>query len=137
MCGFRQYSANPVFGVSFTVEDTAPSITDLKVPVQQDDIEIVDTEEASHDALAAYYADSSKGSDRYLTSLGCTIQFMEFLHPKTLCSMPFLETLRLHMTHFCGWTQGARVQSASGIGSRAAQGRCHHRAVVERALDLT
>jgi hypothetical protein len=98
VCDFRQYSANPVFGVSFTVEDTAPSITDLKVPVQQDDIEIVDTEEASHDALAAYYADSSKGSDRYLTSLGCTSQFMKFLHPKTFCSMPFLETSRLPVT---------------------------------------
>jgi len=32
--------------------------------MRQDDIEIVDTEESSHDALAAYYADCTKSIDR-------------------------------------------------------------------------
>jgi len=33
--------------------------TDLQVARQMDDVEIVDTDEANHDALAAYYADGS------------------------------------------------------------------------------
>jgi hypothetical protein len=32
--------------------------------MRQDDVEIVDTEESSHDALAAYYADCTKSVDR-------------------------------------------------------------------------
>lgn len=36
--------------------------------MQQDDVEIVDTDEASHDAFAAYYADSSKTTDRCPTN---------------------------------------------------------------------
>jgi len=61
---YDTYFSNPIFGVSFTVQDSAPGIQDLKVPMQQDDVEIVDTAESSHDALAAYYADSSKLPDR-------------------------------------------------------------------------
>jgi hypothetical protein len=36
--------------------------------MRQDDVEIVDTEESSHDALAAYYADCTKSVDRYVLS---------------------------------------------------------------------
>jgi len=74
---YDTYFNNPVFGVSFTVQDSAPGIQDLKVPMQQDDVEIVDTAEASHDALAAYYADSSKMPDRepeFNSSLGLAVE---------------------------------------------------------------
>mmetsp|Transcript_20219 Transcript_20219/g.48248 ORF Transcript_20219/g.48248 Transcript_20219/m.48248 type:complete len:348 (-) Transcript_20219:168-1211(-) len=61
---YDTYSADPVFGVQYSVEEQAPQLQDLKVPQVVDDVEIVDTEESSRDALAAYYADGSKGFDR-------------------------------------------------------------------------
>mmetsp|Transcript_42597 Transcript_42597/g.87057 ORF Transcript_42597/g.87057 Transcript_42597/m.87057 type:complete len:351 (+) Transcript_42597:193-1245(+) len=61
---WETYSSDPVFGVQYSVEEQAPKVQDLKVPQTVDDVEIVDTEEASRDALAAYYADGTKGFDR-------------------------------------------------------------------------
>mmetsp|Transcript_35410 Transcript_35410/g.69325 ORF Transcript_35410/g.69325 Transcript_35410/m.69325 type:complete len:346 (-) Transcript_35410:76-1113(-) len=74
---YDTYYSNPIFGVSFSVQESAPGIQDLKVPMQQDDVEIVDTHESSHDALAAYYADSSKQADRepeFNTYLGLAVE---------------------------------------------------------------
>ena len=62
---YKTFSEDPVFGVQYTLEGQAPKLQDLKVPRQMDDVEIVDTDEANHDALAAYYADgSNKDHDR-------------------------------------------------------------------------
>jgi len=55
----QTYSQDPIFGVEFTIENQAPNIRDLKVARKMDDVDIVDTDEANHDALAAYYADGA------------------------------------------------------------------------------
>ena len=57
------FSATPVFGVDFSTEDKAAPIEQLTVTRQQDDVEIVETEEA-HDSSSAYFADGAKEGDR-------------------------------------------------------------------------
>lgn len=52
----RVFSATPIFGVEFTIEEKAGSLTDLTVERQQDDIEIVDAD-SSVDPHKAYFAD--------------------------------------------------------------------------------
>jgi len=59
---FQTFSEDPIFGVQFTVEDQSPALKDLQVVRQMDDLEIVDTDETNHDALAAYYAEGSNNS---------------------------------------------------------------------------
>jgi len=56
------FSNAPIFGVDYSTEERAPSIDELKVPRQQDDLEIVDDEEAT-DAFAAYFAEGHKAND--------------------------------------------------------------------------
>ena len=56
------YSKQPVFGVDFTLEDVAPKLSELRVPVTQDGVDII--EENATDAFAAYYADGAKNADR-------------------------------------------------------------------------
>jgi len=70
------YSTSPIFGIDFSVEEKAKPLSELKVPQQVEDVEIVDEEEA-HDALTAYYAESNKSSDREPTfseTLGLAVE---------------------------------------------------------------
>ncbi|KAJ1478191.1 bardet-Biedl syndrome 5 protein, partial [Baffinella frigidus] len=61
---FMTYSADPVYGVEFSVEKQAEP-KDLKAARQMDDGHNIDvSNEANHDALAAYYADGTKAFDR-------------------------------------------------------------------------
>ncbi|GMH83610.1 hypothetical protein TrST_g7151 [Triparma strigata] len=55
------FSVNPIFGVDFHEEESAPSLDALKVARVDDDVEIVDGD--TNDAFAAYYAEGSNGSD--------------------------------------------------------------------------
>ena len=62
---FKTYLHDPIFGVQFTVEAQASKLSDRTVHRQMDDVEIIDSEATSHDALAAYYADgSNKDQDK-------------------------------------------------------------------------
>lgn len=70
------YSTNPIFGIDFSVEEKPKPLSELKVPQQVEDVEIVDDEEA-HDALTAYYAESNKSSDRepmFSSELGLAVE---------------------------------------------------------------
>jgi len=70
------YSTNPIFGIDFSMEEKPKPLSELKVPQQQEDLEIVDDEEA-HDALTAYYAESNKSTDRdpvYSPELGLAVE---------------------------------------------------------------
>ena len=55
----RVFSQTPVFGVDYTTEEKAAPIEQLTVSRAQDDVEIVDTHEASADVSAAYFADGA------------------------------------------------------------------------------
>lgn len=55
------FSNTPVFGVDYTTEEKAASLSELKVARVQDDVEFVDTEGA--DSIAAYYAEGAKRAD--------------------------------------------------------------------------
>jgi len=52
----RVFSNTPIFGVDFTTEEKAAPLSELKVERQQDDVEIVDTENTA-DPHTAYFAD--------------------------------------------------------------------------------
>lgn len=56
------YSANPLFGIKYTIEEKPESLKDWKVEKKQDDVEII--EDDHFDALASYYADGDKDVDR-------------------------------------------------------------------------
>lgn len=59
---WQVYSAEPILGVQFTVEDAARPLKDMTITRKQDDVEILDTD--TSDAFAAYYADDSRQADR-------------------------------------------------------------------------
>ncbi|XP_063693183.1 Bardet-Biedl syndrome 5 protein homolog [Bolinopsis microptera] len=60
---FRVYSANPIFGVQFKVEDRIEPLDDVTVQYEEDDIEIITKDNPSSDAFLAYYADNNKETD--------------------------------------------------------------------------
>mmetsp|Transcript_20285 Transcript_20285/g.28509 ORF Transcript_20285/g.28509 Transcript_20285/m.28509 type:complete len:318 (-) Transcript_20285:545-1498(-) len=53
------YSASPLFGIKFSVEEKPNSIQERKIDRKVDEVEIIDDDH--YDALAAYYADGEKG----------------------------------------------------------------------------
>lgn len=57
------FSANPIFGVKFVVEDAPLPLAQVTEQRKFDDVEIVDTTGAGG-GFAAYYADDAKASDR-------------------------------------------------------------------------
>jgi len=69
------FSANPIFGVEFSLQEQPKALEQLKVPMREEDVTIVDDE--AHDAFTAYYAESNKSSDReavFSNSLGLAIE---------------------------------------------------------------
>ena len=71
------FSTTPVFGVDFSTEDKAAPLEQLTVARTQDDVEIVNTDEAAHDASAAYFADGHKRTEREIvlsSELGLAIE---------------------------------------------------------------
>ncbi|EDV26742.1 Bardet-Biedl syndrome 5 protein-like protein [Trichoplax sp. H2] len=72
----RVYSASPIFGVDYELAEKPQQLDELTVDVVQDDVEIVNEEEAT-DAFAAYFADGNKQSDRppvYNEQLGLAVE---------------------------------------------------------------
>ena len=98
---------------------------------QMDDIEIVDTDEANNDALAAYYADgSNKDHDKnavFDPYLGLAVEqlkgncpprsvFKESNHRRKLYTALFCETRKLKSTSLLAdWDQDAFVISSTRI----------------------
>ena len=74
----RIFAQTPVFGVDFATEEKAAPIEQLTVQRTQDDVEIVDTDEPSSDASAAYMADGAQSrTEREVTlssELGLAIE---------------------------------------------------------------
>lgn len=69
------YSANPLFGIKYTVEEKPEALKNWKVERKMDDVEII--EDDHFDALAAYYADGDKDVDRepeYNKDLGLAVE---------------------------------------------------------------
>eukprot|EP00736_Rhodelphis_marinus_P005865 Rmarinus@m.7619 len=69
------YSINPIFGIEFSHEEKPPSLEELKVNREIDDVQI--TDEAAGDVFAAYYADGNKNVDRepvYSNDLGLAVE---------------------------------------------------------------
>lgn len=70
------YSANPLFGIKYTVEERSDTLASApKVERKQDDVEIL--EDDHFDALAAYYADGAKDADRdpeFNSDLGLAVE---------------------------------------------------------------
>lgn len=60
---WQVFSINPIFGIDYTIEEKPEPVEAVKVPQTIDDVEIVGDED-SGDVFAAYYADSSKETDR-------------------------------------------------------------------------
>ncbi|XP_013400107.1 Bardet-Biedl syndrome 5 protein homolog isoform X2 [Lingula anatina] len=72
----KVYSACPIYGIEFEVEDKPEPLEDLTVENVQDDVEIEQTEEQS-DAFAAYFADGDHQKDRdpvYSEELGLAVE---------------------------------------------------------------
>jgi len=69
------FTNNPTFGVEFSLQEQPKALEQLKVPMKQEDVTIVDDD--GHDAFTAYYAESNKSVDRepvYSSSLGLAIE---------------------------------------------------------------
>ncbi len=69
------FSSNPQFGVKFTVEEKPVSIEERKVERKVDDVEIVEEERV--DALASYYVEGGRATDReavFCPELGLAIE---------------------------------------------------------------
>eukprot|EP00904_Undaria_pinnatifida_P010836 jgi/Undpi1/6883/HiC_scaffold_21.g09359.m1 len=58
------HAANPILGVDYQKESSAPVIESRATPVLDDNVEIVETDEEGTDAFAAYFAEAHKASDR-------------------------------------------------------------------------
>lgn len=70
------FSVNPIFGIDYTVEDPPEEVVKKPMPRTEEDCEIIDSGEAT-DTFAAYFADSSKETDRppvYDESLGLAVE---------------------------------------------------------------
>ena len=61
---FQVFSVNPIFGIEFSVEERAQSLSSVTVARQSDDVEIVRNEGDNVDTFAAYYADGVKARDQ-------------------------------------------------------------------------
>ena len=57
------FSVNPIFGIDYTVEDPPEEHMKRPLPRTEEDVEIIEGDEAG-DSFAAYFADSSKETDR-------------------------------------------------------------------------
>ncbi|XP_075009274.1 BBSome complex member BBS5 isoform X3 [Calonectris borealis] len=71
----RVYSANPIFGVDYEMEEKPQPLEDLTVEQVQDDVEIESDEHT--DAFVAYFADENKQHDRepvFSEELGLAIE---------------------------------------------------------------
>ncbi|XP_064614147.1 Bardet-Biedl syndrome 5 protein-like [Liolophura sinensis] len=71
----RVYSACPIFGVEFELEEKPQPMEELTVETIADDVEI--EHDGSSDAFAAYFADGTKESDRepvYNEELGLAVE---------------------------------------------------------------
>lgn len=67
----------PIYGIDFTIEEKPEGLDALTVARPADDVEVVSSDESSSDAFAAYFADSSKESDRpiiFSSDLGLAIE---------------------------------------------------------------
>mmetsp|Transcript_26555 Transcript_26555/g.71731 ORF Transcript_26555/g.71731 Transcript_26555/m.71731 type:complete len:346 (+) Transcript_26555:61-1098(+) len=86
----KVYSAAPIFGVDFTVEDKPPPIADLTIGSKTDDVEIVGGDEPV-DSFTAYYAETSKNADRdpvFNAELGLAVEKLrDGFTPKQLWSV--------------------------------------------------
>lgn len=72
---YRTFSTTPIFGVDFTLQEQPKALEQLKVPMKEEDVTIVDDE--AQDAFTAYYAESHKSTDRepvFSSSLGLAIE---------------------------------------------------------------
>merc|ERR1712070_1192393 len=58
------FSQNPIFGVEHSIEEKLATPDELVQEKKQDDVEIINNDEDSGDAFAAYYADENKNVDR-------------------------------------------------------------------------
>mmetsp|Transcript_18304 Transcript_18304/g.42618 ORF Transcript_18304/g.42618 Transcript_18304/m.42618 type:complete len:354 (-) Transcript_18304:203-1264(-) len=88
----KVYSATPIFGVDFVVEDKPAPLEDVTVGKTVDDVEIVSGMDDEHvDTFSAYYAESNKNSDRepaYNSDLGLAVEKLrEGVTPKMLWSI--------------------------------------------------
>mmetsp|Transcript_18075 Transcript_18075/g.60502 ORF Transcript_18075/g.60502 Transcript_18075/m.60502 type:complete len:146 (+) Transcript_18075:700-1137(+) len=90
----KVYSASPVFGVEFTVEEQPQSLEAVTMPKREDDVEIVangDEMDGVGDTFAAYYADADKTKDRepeFNADLGLAVeQLREGLTVKQLWAL--------------------------------------------------
>ncbi|KAM7154126.1 BBSome complex member BBS5 isoform 4-T4 [Macrochelys suwanniensis] len=71
----RVYSASPIFGVDYEMEEKPQPLEDLTVEQVQDDVEIESDEQT--DAFVAYFADGNKQQDRepvFSEELGLAIE---------------------------------------------------------------
>ena len=74
------FSVSPIFGVNYVEEDKGLTPEQAKLPPVEDDVEIIEGgehEDSHHDAVAAYFADAHKMSDReivYDGDLGLAIE---------------------------------------------------------------
>ena len=74
------FSVSPIFGVNYVEEDKGLTPEQAKLPRVEDDVEIIEGgehEDSHHDAVAAYFADAHKQSDREIvfdTDLGLAIE---------------------------------------------------------------
>lgn len=57
---FKDYAVSPEFGIRYS-QQVPPALEEMNIPVQDDDIEIID-EGDNQDAFAAYYADLTEGN---------------------------------------------------------------------------
>jgi len=78
---WQVFSVNPIFGVDYSVEEKAQSLSSLTVQRAQDDVEVVESEADNVDTFAAYYADGvAKTSDREPTwnpELGLAVEVLK------------------------------------------------------------
>ncbi|CAM9551618.1 unnamed protein product [Ectocarpus sp. 4 AP-2014] len=58
------HAADPILGVDFEEEDSPPAMESRTVAVTDDDVEVLDTDEAGTDVFAAYFAEANKACDR-------------------------------------------------------------------------
>ncbi len=71
------YSATPILGVKYTLEEKPKSLSEVKVERQADDAEIVHAEDGNFDALAAYYAEGTHSTARepvFCPELGLAVE---------------------------------------------------------------
>mmetsp|Transcript_805 Transcript_805/g.1892 ORF Transcript_805/g.1892 Transcript_805/m.1892 type:complete len:349 (+) Transcript_805:281-1327(+) len=74
---FQVFSVNPIFGIEFSVEERASSLSSVTVRRESDDVEIINNDADGADSFAAYYADGIKARDKhphFSTELGLAIE---------------------------------------------------------------